>query len=365
VQVGTTKGTGGNLIILEEAAYCDPGFFYETVAPLMIVGDTTLIGISTLTSEINFYTRLIRLKDKGTGMQLFTVLQVELACAKCKDDGKATECVHLLHLVPRWQSSERHRRLKTVMQDRPDLIESELSGLAFDSLQQCYRAADIETMFTQDPPPLLLHEDIYICVDPAGGGPQSDFSFISFQRTKGQILIVGLDSISTKEPTRQYTLLEEHIHALRKNHYRSSSKITIYVERNLGFEAEHAKHALSHLPAVTFYEDLKAGRVGVLTTDKVKYASMELLNILLREKRVSLCKYCHSRDIKTLRLRLRDQLEIFSWQFKQAVNTFQKDKSALSGKIGGMKDDLCIALMLGVYFTSVRMIENDLNKVAN
>ena len=143
-QVGTTKGTGGNLIILEEAAYCDPGFFYETVAPLMIVSDTTLIGISTLTSEINFYTRLIRLKDKATGASLFTVMQVELACAKCKDEGKATECVHLLHLVPRWQSSERHRRLKTVMQDRPDLIESELSGLAFDSLQQCFRPADIE-----------------------------------------------------------------------------------------------------------------------------------------------------------------------------------------------------------------------------
>lgn len=330
----------------------------------MIVGDTTLIGISTLTSEINFYTRLIRLKDKATGLPLFMVLQVELACAKCKDDGKATECVHLLHLVPRWQSSERHRRLKTVMQDRPDLIESELSGLAFDSLQQCYRAADIETMFTQDPPLPSLHEEIFICVDPAGGGPQSDFSFISFQRVKGQVIIVGIDTISTKEPTRQYALLEEHINALRKNHYRSASKFTVYVERNLGFEAEHAKRALSHIPFVTFFEDAKAGRVGVLTTDNVKYASMELLNIMLREKRVSVCKYCHSRDIKNLRLKLRDQLEIFSWQFKQALNTFQKDKSALSGKIGGMKDDLCIALMLGVYFTSIGILEKDLSKLA-
>ena len=37
------------------AAYVDPQFFYETVAPLLSVGATTLIGISTLTSEINFY----------------------------------------------------------------------------------------------------------------------------------------------------------------------------------------------------------------------------------------------------------------------------------------------------------------------
>lgn len=29
-QVSTTKGTGGDVIILEEAAYCDPGFFCKT-----------------------------------------------------------------------------------------------------------------------------------------------------------------------------------------------------------------------------------------------------------------------------------------------------------------------------------------------
>ena len=47
-QVGTTKGTGGDIIILEEAAYVDPDFFYETVAPLMTIGSTCFIAISTL-----------------------------------------------------------------------------------------------------------------------------------------------------------------------------------------------------------------------------------------------------------------------------------------------------------------------------
>lgn len=97
----------------------DSGFFYETVAPLMIVGTTTLIGISTLRDGINFYTRLIRLRDKATGLPMFSVMQVQLACDKCKEDGKATDCVHMLHLVPRWQSSDKHVKLKTIMQDRP------------------------------------------------------------------------------------------------------------------------------------------------------------------------------------------------------------------------------------------------------
>ena len=102
----------------------------------------------------------------------------------------------------------------------------------------------------------------------------------------------------------------------------------------------------------------------MLTTENVKYGAMELLNIMMRERRLSVCKYFHSRDTKGLLLKLRDQLEIFSWQFKQAVTTFQKDRMALSGKVGGLKDDLCIALMLGAYFTSVGIIEKELLKLA-
>ena len=66
VQIGTTKGTGGDILILEEAAYCDEGFFYETVAPILSIGNASLVAISTLTSEINFYTRLIKMTDPAT-----------------------------------------------------------------------------------------------------------------------------------------------------------------------------------------------------------------------------------------------------------------------------------------------------------
>jgi hypothetical protein len=136
VQIGTTKGTGGDVLILEEAAYCDEGFFYETVAPILSIGSASLVAISTLTSEINFYTRLIQMIDPATERPLFAIRCIELCCDRCKAEGKQIECVHMLHLVPMWQSEERHRKLKIMMQDRPDLIQSELAGLAFDSLQQ-------------------------------------------------------------------------------------------------------------------------------------------------------------------------------------------------------------------------------------
>ena len=56
------------------------------------------------------------MRDKQTGKAMFQVLSVQLACPKCKEDGKAADCVHMLHLVPRWQSGERHTRLKVIMQ---------------------------------------------------------------------------------------------------------------------------------------------------------------------------------------------------------------------------------------------------------
>lgn len=175
--------------MLEEAAYVEPGFFYETVAPLLLIGNTSLIAISTLTSEINFYTRLLRMRDKVTGLPLFTSISVQLACRKCIEDGRAAECVHMLHLVPRWQSSDRHVKLKTIMQDRPDLIESELSGLAFDSNQQIFKSSLIETMFNQTPPPPVLNEAVYLFIDPAAGGPQSDYAILSVTRQKGMLTV--------------------------------------------------------------------------------------------------------------------------------------------------------------------------------
>lgn len=57
----------------------------------------------------------------------------------------------------------------------------------------------------------------------------------------------------TPEPDRQFNLVKEHIAALRKDFYRTLSKVKVYVERNLGFEAEHHHRALHDVPGVEFY----------------------------------------------------------------------------------------------------------------
>lgn len=98
--------------------------------------------------------------------------------------------------------------------------------------------------------------------------------------------------------------------------------------------------------------------MGVLTTVETKHAMATILNTMLRERRVHVDKQnLISRDAKGMIVRLREQMEIYSYQFKQAINTFGKDLISLSGKVGGMKDDICICLQLGVYWTSAEIVE--------
>jgi len=77
------------------------------------------------------------------------------------------------------------------MQDRPDLIQSELAGLAFDSLQQVFRKADLVLMFDTTHMPLPLDQTIWIVIDPAAGGPQSDYAVVSICRIKGCVVVLA------------------------------------------------------------------------------------------------------------------------------------------------------------------------------
>ena len=43
---------------------------------------------------------------------------------------------------------------------------------------------------------------------------------------------------------------------------------------------------------------------------------------------------------------------IYSYQFKAAATCFNRDQACISGKVGGMKDDICICLQIGIMYTS-------------
>ena len=158
-----------------------------------------------------------------------------------------------------------------------------------------------------------------------------------------------------------FSLVRTHIQDIRRIPQLEFSIITIFVERNLGFEAEHFQRALGSLDNVKFYRDMQANRTGVLTTENVKLGAMTLTNVFLREQRICMLDVTAlvSRNAQEMKRRLREQLEIYSFQFKNPNDVFQKGKYALSGKVGGFKDDIVICLQLGIYWTeSARLLED-------
>lgn len=157
------------------------------------------------------------------------------------------------------------------------------------------------------------------------------------------------------DPEKQFLLLINHIKAIHDRVIWNNSKIMVFVEHNLGFEAEHHERALRGLRNVLFYRDDKRQRVGILTTLQVKHAMCTLANAMLREKRISLSSGNHfiSQDPEGLKKLLVEELEIYSYQFKSASTVFGKDQCSLSGKVGGMRDDMAILFQLAIYWTSV------------
>jgi len=69
------------------------------------------------------------------------------------------------------------------------LIIIYLQGLAFDALQQCFRASDIDILMNSTPPAITWKQAIFLVIDPAAGGPQSDFALVSFFRHRGMFVV--------------------------------------------------------------------------------------------------------------------------------------------------------------------------------
>jgi hypothetical protein len=79
------------------------------------------------------------------------------------------------------QDADKHRRLKIIMSDRPDLINSEMGGVAFSSIDQCFKQNDLKKMFTINIQfTISSGTPFFVTVDPAAGGENSDFAIVSF-----------------------------------------------------------------------------------------------------------------------------------------------------------------------------------------
>ena len=167
-----TKGTGGQCLILEEAARIPPELFKETIAPLLLVEHTALIGITTPMEAGNDYSMMMDLKHEN-GDPMFNAISVTLMCDACRK-ANLLECPHMAHEVPHWKRDKKRGKLvQSIMQGDRALYLRENAGVVSAAGNNAFDLPSIDKLLisTYDLKLLgLLRAPVFVCIDTAGGG---------------------------------------------------------------------------------------------------------------------------------------------------------------------------------------------------
>lgn len=190
------RGQSPDAIILEEAAFMDQKIFYEVVAPLMGNANVAVLGISTPNNMMgNYYNHLLNLK-RPSGEPLFKIINLEMACQKCKEEGKAHECQHkeATSLDIPWLESDRDEMLQEIYKNNPEQFAQEKRGV-----QEMCKNFVINREWLEA---LKNHEEyrhlpdnvdvLFSAVDPAGGGKISDFVVVTTAHHAGKMIVRSL-----------------------------------------------------------------------------------------------------------------------------------------------------------------------------
>lgn len=167
----TLRGVGGDLIILEEAAFIPSEIIQQIVTPLLEVRGTALCCISTPMDDTNMYSKMAHMKT-SSGQPVFKVMRVQMACQKCIDTlSDPTKCQHVDVIPPAWKDAERQEVSKALYGQNKQLLLRETMGIITGNVGQVWNNNAVRGFFAT---PRLLMETtplvLFTMVDPSGGG---------------------------------------------------------------------------------------------------------------------------------------------------------------------------------------------------
>ena len=187
------KGVGGNIVILEEAAYCDPQVVKEVVVPLLAMRESVILCISTLLVHNNIYSKMFEV-CRPDGTLLFENISVRMICDECLKTERPEECTHKTSELPRWISTDNIEDIKILLQDDPELLLQESMGISADTTTRAFSEDHIQAWVSRPPVRGDYFRYIYTAVDPAGGGA-SAFAICTVGLTTMGSVLVSISSL--------------------------------------------------------------------------------------------------------------------------------------------------------------------------
>ena len=173
------RGTGGDLIVLEEAAFISTDVWTEVVLPVMQLGSTGVVGISTPLDAGNFFSHVINCKD-AQGNYVFETLRLSAACVQCTETLEdPSQCPHTKLERPQWQSDAQVEKVKALYGGNDKLMRQELMAIISTDDAGAFNKRFITHLFTRDrqhvPPEGF---NVFIGIDPNAAGA-SKYSIVS------------------------------------------------------------------------------------------------------------------------------------------------------------------------------------------
>lgn len=168
----TTRGTGADVILIDEMAHIPDELFFQVIAPILSMANTALMGLSSPLGEDNYMSALMGVK-LDNGEDFFVTLNCFRICKSCKklERSKAIKCTHVPN-TPHWLSAGKIKELKMLYKARPEDAMREFGGLIIsnnkpalckDEVKACISG---ERVVVTGCPPY-----IFTACDPNGGGP--------------------------------------------------------------------------------------------------------------------------------------------------------------------------------------------------
>jgi hypothetical protein len=344
------RGTGGDVIILEEAAYIDPELFQKVIVPLMMMRHTAVIGISSPSDENNYASILAEVKTPD-GEFVFLTISVGLFCEECKKNPTGERCPHIRQRLPDHRSAKGLIVAEALIQNEQDRNQ-ELHGII--GAKQHLFQRWMPQFEKRDP--FHIRESVELIhsyIDPAANGDASDFVVCSGAHLQGKTVIVGLDEFESVTSNLEgfdgpIAMMYEHYDALLRKH--RDALVWIYIESNLnGPLAAHWGHLLERKygkrVVLERLDPKDVSNIGVKTTNDEKQLWATCMVSLLSSGNLVFANDMVGRNVDKSKQKIWRQLRHYTRVVKEANDPeFGVPKWTYTGKGGGQKDDVACAL---------------------
>lgn len=366
----SVRGFDADIIIVDEAAYIEPGLFYEGILPVCAQGKTSLICLSTPGGRDNFYSAILTAKARDTDdckETVFYGMRIGGYCDACAASGDPVQrilCSHVSAELPPWLSAVKQQRFQTLYKGQEHIFKREFLGLISDEGSGLIRPEFIDAMMNR-PRNIGPHSPIvFVGIDPSGGG-KSETAMTMLVMNQGAVL-VGLGKTDVgHQMLMQNAFLRSMIGAVRGRLAYVHSTFVVACEDMPGPAASVASGQLEGVDNVFFMHEMPGRRIGVPMNETIMSRMSYLLQASMATGSMTIASdlvVCGHGGIvessEKMLKKLFQEMRQLSWT-QVTKSTIGADKYKLTAKTSNDSADLLMSFLHALYWSRVFLNTTD------